>query len=111
MRDYIHVVDLAKGHVAAVKFVLEHNGCQVFNLGTGSGVSVLDMVKAFNEANGLELPYKIVDRRPGDIATCYADPSRSEQLLGWKAEKSLQDMVRDSWNWQCKNPMGYSSTK
>ena len=111
VRDYIHVVDLAKGHVAAVKFVLEHNGCQVFNLGTGSGVSVLDMVKAFNEANGLELPYKIVDRRPGDIATCYADPSRSEQLLGWKAEKSLQDMVRDSWNWQCKNPMGYSSTK
>ena len=111
VRDYIHVVDLAKGHVAAVKFVLEHNGCQVFNLGTGSGVSVLDMVKAFNEANGLALPYKIVDRRPGDIATCYADPSRSEQLLGWKAEKSLQDMVRDSWNWQCKNPMGYSSTK
>ena len=111
VRDYIHVVDLAKGHVAAVKFVLEHNGCQVFNLGTGSGVSVLAMVKAFNEANGLELPYKIVDRRPGDIATCYADPSRSEQLLGWKAEKSLQDMVRDSWNWQCKNPMGYSSTK
>ena len=109
VRDYIHVVDLAKGHVAAVKFVLEHNGCEVFNLGTGSGVSVLDMVKAFNEANGLELPYKIVARRPGDIATCYADPSRSEQLLGWKAEKNLQDMVRDSWNWQSKNPMGYST--
>ena len=107
VRDYIHVVDLAKGHVAAVKYVLNHHGCEVFNLGTGTGVSVLDMVKAFNEANGLNLPYKIVDRRPGDIATCYADPARSEQMLGWKAEKNLQDMVRDSWNWQSKNPMGY----
>ena len=109
VRDYIHVVDLAKGHVAAVKFVLENRGCEVFNLGTGSGVSVLDMVKAFNEANGLNLPYKIVERRPGDIATCYADPTRSQQMLGWKAEKSLQDMVRDSWNWQNKNPMGYAT--
>ena len=107
VRDYIHVVDLAKGHVAAVKYVMEHSGCEVFNLGTGTGVSVLDMVKAFNEANGLNLPYKIVERRPGDIATCYADPARSEMLLGWKAEKNLQDMVRDSWNWQSKNPMGY----
>ena len=111
VRDYIHVVDLAKGHVAAVKFVLEHSGCEVFNLGTGCGVSVLDMVKAFNEANGLNLPYKIVERRPGDIATCYADPAKSEIVLGWKAEKNLQDMVRDSWNWQSKNPMGYSSEK
>ncbi len=111
VRDYIHVVDLAKGHVAAVKYVLEHKGCEVFNLGTGKGVSVLDMVKAFNTANGLNLPYKIVDRRPGDIATCYADPTRSEQLLGWKAEKNLEDMVRDSWNWQSKNPMGYSESK
>ena len=111
VRDYIHVVDLAKGHVAAVKFVLEHSGCEVFNLGTGSGVSVLDMVKAFNEANGLELPYQIVGRRPGDIAICYADPSRSGELLGWKAERTLQDMVRDSWNWQSKNPMGYSAEK
>ena len=111
VRDYIHVVDLAKGHVAAVKFVLEHSGCEVFNLGTGSGVSVLDMVKAFNEANGLDLPYKSVDRRPGDIATCYADPSRSEKLLGWKAEKNLQDMVRDSWNWQSKNPRRDTTAK
>ena len=111
VRDYIHVVDLAKGHVAAVHFMLEHTGCEVFNLGTGCGVSVLDMVKAFNEANGLNLPYKIVERRPGDIATCYADPSRSQLLLGWKAEKSLMDMVRDSWNWQNKNPMGYSSAE
>ena len=111
VRDYIHVVDLAKGHVAAVKYALEYTGCEVFNLGTGCGVSVLDMVKAFNEANGLDLPYKIVDRRPGDIATCYADPAKSEKMLGWKAEKNLQDMVRDSWNWQSKNPMGYSTEK
>jgi UDP-glucose 4-epimerase len=107
VRDYIHVVDLAKGHVAAVKYVEEHTGCEVFNLGTGTGYSVLDMVKAFNEANGLDLPYKIVDRRPGDIATCYADPTKSAEILGWKAEKSLTDMCRDSWNWQSKNPQGF----
>ena len=111
VRDYIHVVDLAKGHVAAVKYVMEHTGCEVFNLGTGKGCSVLDMVKAFNTANGLDLPYKIVERRPGDIATCYADPTKSEQVLGWKAEKDLNDMVRDSWNWQSKNPMGYGENK
>jgi len=107
VRDYIHVVDLAKGHVAAVKYVLENTGCEVFNLGTGTGYSVLDMVKAFNEANGLDLPYQIVDRRPGDIATCYADPAKSASVLGWKAEKSLQDMCRDSWKWQSQNPNGY----
>ena len=107
VRDYIHVVDLAKGHVAAVKFACEHKGCEVFNLGTGSGYSVLDMVKAFRDVNDVALPYQIVERRPGDIATCYADPSKSEQLLGWKAEKSLEDMCRDSWNWQKNNPMGY----
>ena len=107
VRDYIHVVDLAKGHVAAVDFVVAHQGCEVFNLGTGMGYSVLDMVKAFNEANGLDLPYKIVDRRPGDIATCYADPAKSASVLGWKAEKSLQDMCRDSWRWQSTNPQGY----
>ena len=111
VRDYIHVVDLAKGHVAAVKYVLEQKGCEVFNLGTGKGCSVLDMVHAFNKANGLDLPYKIVDRRPGDIATCYADPAKSQQLLGWSAEKNLEDMVRDSWNWQSKNPMGYGENK
>ena len=108
VRDYIHVVDLAKGHVAAVKYVLDHKGCEVFNLGTGIGYSVLDMVKAFNEANGLDLPYKIVDRRPGDIATCYADPAKSMEVLGWKAEKNLMDMCRDSWNWQSKNPKGFA---
>ena len=107
VRDYIHVVDLAKGHVAAVKYATKNLGCDVFNLGTGTGYSVLDMVKAFNEANGLDLPYKIVDRRPGDLPTCYADPAKSAQKLHWKAEKTLADMCRDSWNWQSKNPMGY----
>ena len=107
VRDYIHVVDLSKGHVAAVKYAVNNLGCDVFNLGTGIGYSVLDMVKAFEEANGLKLPYKIVARRPGDLATCYADPAKSEKVLGWKAEKTLVDMCRDSWNWQSKNPMGY----
>ena len=107
VRDYIHVVDLAKGHVAAVKFVTEHPGCEVFNLGTGVGYSVLDMVHAFIEANGVNVPYEIVDRRPGDIATCYADPAKSAEVLHWKAELGLQEMCRDSWNWQSKNPKGF----
>ena len=107
VRDYIHVVDLARGHVAAVRNATKNDGCEVFNLGTGTGYSVLDMVKAFNEANGLELPYKIVDRRPGDLATCYADPAKSAEVLGWKAERGLQEMCRDSWNWQSKNPKGF----
>ena len=107
VRDYIHVVDLAKGHVAAVKFVVEHKGCEVFNLGTGTGYSVLDMVHTFREVNQVELPYQITDRRPGDIATCYADPAKSAEVLGWKAEKNLADMCRDSWNWQRQNPLGY----
>ena len=107
VRDYIHVVDLAKGHVAAVEYVTKHTGCEVFNLGTGSGYSVLDMVKTFTEVNGVKVPYEITDRRPGDIATCYADPAKSAELLGWKAKKSLADMCRDSWNWQKNNPQGY----
>ncbi len=107
VRDYIHVVDLAKGHVAAVKYNETHTGCEVFNLGTGTGYSVLDMVHSFVEANGVDVPYQIVDRRPGDLATCYADPAKSAELLGWKAERNLRDMVRDSWNWQSKNPQGY----
>ena len=107
VRDYIHVVDLAKGHVAAVKFAQEHRGCEVFNLGTGTGYSVLDMVHTFIDVNRVPVPYKIVDRRPGDIATCYADPAKSAEKLGWKAELSLADMCRDSWNWQKANPMGY----
>ena len=107
VRDYIHVVDLAKGHVAAVKYVLENKGCEVFNLGTGTGYSVLDMVHSFIDVNRVPVPYEITDRRPGDIATCYADPAKSAKLLGWKAEKNLNDMCRDSWNWQKNNPMGY----
>ena len=108
VRDYIHVVDLAKGHVAAVSYAAKNQGCEVFNLGTGTGYSVLDMVKAFEQANDLTLPYKIVDRRPGDLATCYADPAKSAEKLGWKAEKNLVDMCRDSWRWQRMNPMGFS---
>ena len=107
VRDYIHVVDLAKGHVAAVRYAEKNSGCEVFNLGTGTGYSVLDMVNTFREVNKVALPYKIVDRRPGDIATCYADPKKSAEVLGWKAEKTLADMCRDSWNWQSNNPMGY----
>ena len=107
IRDYIHVVDLAKGHVAAVKFVTENKGCEVFNLGTGTGYSVLDMVHAFIDTNRVPVPYEIADRRPGDIAVCYADPAKSAEKLGWKAEKNLNDMVRDSWRWQSQNPMGY----
>ena len=107
IRDYIHVVDLAKGHVAAVKFVTENKGCEVFNLGTGTGYSVLDMVHAFIDANRVPVPYEITDRRPGDIAVCYADPAKSAEKLGWRAEKDLNDMVRDSWRWQSQNPMGF----
>ncbi len=107
VRDYIHVVDLARGHVAAVEYVTGHAGCQVFNLGTGVGYSVLDMVKAFVAVNSVEVPYRIAERRPGDIATCYADPARSRELLHWQAEKSLEDMCRDSWRWQSQNPQGY----
>ena len=107
VRDYIHVVDLAKGHVAAVKYAGSHTGCEVFNLGTGVGYSVLDMVRTFQEVNGVPIPYQIVDRRPGDLPVCYADPSKSAEKLGWKAEKNLRDMCRDSWNWQSHNPMGY----
>ena len=108
VRDYIHVVDLAKGHVAAVEYVIKHTGCEVFNLGTGTGYSVLDMVHTFREVNNVALPYVIAPRRPGDIGTCYADPAKSAQMLGWKAEKTLADMCRDAWNWQSKNPMGYN---
>jgi len=107
VRDYIHVVDLAKGHVAAVKYACENTGCEVFNLGTGTGYSVLDMVNTFCSVNGVAVPYVITDRRPGDIATCYADPAKSAQKLGWTAERTLADMCRDSWNWQSANPQGY----
>ena len=107
VRDYIHVVDLAKGHVAAVKYATANLGCDVFNLGTGTGYSVLDMVKAFETANNIPVPYEIAPRRPGDLATCYADPAKSAEVLGWKAEKTLVDMCRDTWRWQSQNPMGF----
>ena len=107
VRDYIHVVDLAKGHVAAVKYVTEHRGCEVFNLGTGIGYSVMDTVNTFMEVNHVDVPYQIAGRRAGDIATCYADPAKSKEVLGWTAQETLADMCRDSWNWQQKNPEGY----
>ena len=110
VRDYIHVVDLARGHVAAVGYAMKQTGCEVFNLGTGTGYSVLDMVKSFEEANGVEVPFRITERRPGDIDVCYADPAKSEQILDWKAEKTLTDMCRDAWNWQRKNPRGFENT-
>ena len=107
VRDYLHVMDLAAGHVAAIDWIMTHNGEGVFNLGTGKGYSVLDMVRAFEEANGVPVPYQITDRRPGDLAVCYADPGKSSRELNWQASRSLQDMCRDSWNWQSKNPNGY----
>ena len=107
VRDYIHVVDLALGHVRAVDYALGHEGAQAFNLGTGTGYSVLDLVKAFEEANGVKVPYAIAPRRPGDIAACYSDPSKAERVLGWKAKRGVVDMCRDSWRWQSNNPDGY----
>jgi UDP-glucose 4-epimerase len=107
VRDYIHVVDLAKGHVCAIDYAVKSKGVEVFNLGTSIGYSVLDMVKAFEEANGVKVPYRIAERRAGDIAECYSDASKAKEILGWKAEKSLVDMCRDSWNWQKNNPNGY----
>ena len=106
VRDYIHVVDLARGHVAALNF--DKCGTEVFNLGTGTGYSVLDMVNAFSRENGVAVPYRIADRRPGDIATCYADPEKAARVLGWRATHTLADMVRDSWRWQAQNPNGYN---
>lgn len=100
VRDYIHVVDLAKGHVAALTYAEKNNGCEVFNLGTGIGYSVLDVIKAFEEANNIKINYAISPRRPGDIATCYSDPSKAKELLHWQAEKNLVDMCRDAWKWQ-----------
>ncbi|MEG2053920.1 MAG: UDP-glucose 4-epimerase GalE [Oscillospiraceae bacterium] len=107
VRDYIHVVDLAKGHVAAIKKLEQKTGLFVCNLGTGTGYSVLDVVKAFEKASGKKVEYKIAPRRPGDIAKCYADPKFAREFLGWQAEYGIEDMCRDSWNWQSQNPNGY----
>ena len=107
VRDYIHVVDLARGHAAAINYMLCHKGESVFNLGTGHGCSVLEMVKTFERVNGVRVPYVIAERRPGDLATVYASPDKSAELLGWRAEYGLEEMCRDTWNWQMKNPAGY----
>ena len=108
VRDFIHVVDLAVGHVLSVNKLIENSGLFIVNLGTGTGYSVLDMVNAFSKAYGKEIPYKIVDRRPGDIAECYADPSYAYELLGFKAVKTLDDMCEDALRWQVNNPNGYN---
>ncbi len=107
VRDYIHVVDLALGHVKALAKVLGGTGLDVYNLGTGVGYSVLDVVNAFEKASGVKINYKIVGRRPGDIATCYSDPSKAQAELGWKAERGIEEMCADSWRWQSTNPNGY----
>lgn len=109
VRDYIHVVDLAKGHVKALQYLQHHTGIEAINLGTGTGYSVLDMVNAFSDVNQVKVPYQIAARRPGDIAICYAEPTKAKTLLGWQAEKTLEDMVRDSWRWQSANPNGFKS--
>lgn len=109
VRDYIHVVDLALGHVKAVERVLGKSGLDIYNLGTGVGYSVLDVINAFEKASGIKINYKIVDRRPGDIATCYSDPSKAYNELGWKAERGLEQMCADSWRWQSQNPNGYDA--
>lgn len=108
VRDYIHVADLAKGHLKAVEHVLTTEQIEAYNLGTGQGYSVLDIVQAFEKATGQKVPYTFVDRRPGDIATCYADVQKAAGELNWKASYTLEDMCRDSWNWQVKNPNGYA---
>ena len=107
VRDYIHVVDLAIGHVKAINYIFTNPGLDVINLGTGQGYSVLDMVKAFSKACGKEIPYEIKPRREGDIAMCYADPSKAAKVLGWKAERGLDEMCEDTWRWQSQNPNGY----
>jgi UDP-glucose 4-epimerase len=107
VRDYIHVVDLAQGHLKALNKVLSTTGIDAFNLGTGRGYSVLELVKAFEQASGKKVPYRIVDRRPGDIAVCYADPSKAERELGWKAERGIDEMCVDTWRWQSNNPNGF----
>lgn len=107
VRDYIHVVDLALGHVKALQKVLSGSGLDIYNLGTGTGYSVLDVVKAFEKASGVAINYKIADRRSGDVAVCYSDPSKAFEELGWKAERGLDEMCEDSWRWQSQNPQGY----
>ena len=107
VRDYIHVVDLADGHVKAVNWALANNGCEAINLGTGNGCSVLQLMDAFQEASGINIPFEIVDRRPGDPDEVYANADKAKSLLGWEAKRSIAEMCRDTWNWQKNNPNGY----
>ncbi len=107
VRDYIHVVDLALGHLRALERVAQDRGVFTYNLGTGNGYSVLEMIRAFEQASGKDVPYRIAPRRPGDIAECFADPALAGRELNWKAERGLDEMMRDSWNWQSRNPQGY----
>ena len=109
VRDYIHVTDLATGHMAALGYAAAHTGVEVFNLGTGTGYSVLDMVHAFSRACGKDIPYRIAPRRSGDIAACYADVTKAREVLGWSARLDIDDMCRSAWNWQSRNPNGYGS--
>ena len=109
VRDYIHVVDLALGHLAALNYADSHKGAEAVNLGTGNGTSVLQIVKAFEKASGRPVPYKICERRPGDIATCYADATKAKEILGWEAKHDMVDMCRDADRWQTMNPSGYDA--
>ncbi|MGL6104538.1 UDP-glucose 4-epimerase GalE [Romboutsia sp.] len=109
VRDYIHVLDLASGHIKALEKLDENPGLVTYNLGTGKGYSVLQLVEAFSKASGKEIPYKITQRRPGDIASCYADPTKAEKELGWKAQYGMDEMCQDSWRWQSNNPQGYKN--
>ena len=109
VRDYIHVVDLALGHVKAIDFALPRTGVEIFNLGTGNGVSVIGLVKAFEEANGVPVPYKIVEPRAGDVAYSYANAQKAFDILGWKAERDVRKMCEDTWRWQKNNPNGYNN--
>lgn len=107
IRDYIHVMDLAQGHLLALEYLIDHPGLEVFNLGTGQGVSVLEAITIFEETNKLKIKYVIVERRPGDTPECYADPSKAHKVLGWQAQHDFAQACRDGWNWQTKNPQGY----
>ncbi len=109
VRDFIHVMDLSMGHLKAIEYIQNRKGVFVHNLGTGTGYSVLDIIKAFEEANDIKIAYKITDRRPGDIAECYADPTKAREELGWQATKNIVDMCRDAWNWQKQNPNGFEA--
>ncbi|WP_256578967.1 UDP-glucose 4-epimerase GalE [Pseudomonas sp. VI4.1] len=111
IRDYIHVVDLAEGHLKALQAITQKNGVNTWNLGTGTGYSVLEMIRAFEKASEKPVPFEIVDRRPGDIAECWADPRKAELELGWKTERGLQEMMADTWRWQLLNPQGYATKR